>query len=829
MNPANLLNLDGSARCNLLSPLTENHEFMEACGCRSLLIFVRQRQLFINVRRHSKYIKTGIKYRGSGILLLIIMVVSSCSSTKYVGEGEYLLQKNYINSEKGKELPFKELKTNLRQTPNKRIVGVRLRLGLYNLSKPEKEKGLSGWLKKIGEPPVVYEPTQTAKTVSLMNSYLQQKGFFNAAVSDSVWFVKKMAYVSYKVQFNQPYILNNIRFNLLDTALQSLISADTGKTMLKQGDNYSVETLNEERARIERDLKNHGFYTFQRTNVNFEADSMVGNKKIDLKVEISPRQVKIPGNGMKTESFRKYQLRNVYFFVDFSPADALRSPAAYYNNLDTTLYHDFYFIQKNKKSVLDYDVILRGSYINSGDLYNLKNVELTRRHLAGLNVINHVDIFFTPVEMKSGSLSELPLLDCHIQITPNKLQSYAVELEGTNSSGNFGASVNLVYQHRNLMKKAEVLNMKLKYAFEALPQEEKGFSSMNEAGAEANLVFPRFLLPFLQKGDFVKKFNPKTTFFTAYNYQQRPEYIRTMLTTSFGYLWHGNDFASHIVTPIDLNAIKLPFIDSAYAEHIDTTSYLAYSYKNTFIAGMSYSFIFTNQNVRKNQDTYYVRFNFSTSGNMFHLANHWFNDQFVSHGNEFLGIEYAQFVEGDIDLRYHTYINDANTVVYRGFLGVGFPYGNSKALPFAKQYYTGGANDIRAWPVRSLGPGSYNQANTNFYNQTADMKIVANLEYRFKMFWLLEGALFIDSGNIWAVSKEDDRTGALFNISSFYKDLAVGSGFGLRFDFTYFLFRLDLGVKIRDPQIQGGNKWVIAHPNYDLKNTTLHFAIGYPF
>jgi len=776
-----------------------------------------------------KYKKSRTYCSGVSLILLGLLVLSACNPTKYVSDGGYLLQRNYVNSEKGKNLPYKDLKTNIRQKPNKRIMGVRLQLAIYNLSKPGKEKGLSGWFKKIGEPPVVYEPAQTAKTHHFLQTFIEQKGFFDGEVSDSVRLENKLAFVTYRVRFNKSYKLSKIRFNPRDSVLGPFVLADTSRTLLKRGDYYDVEKLNLERARIESDLKSEGFFNFQRSNVTFEADSLEGNKNIQLEVLVNPREVKIPGNGIQIESFRKYQIRKVYFFVDFNPADALKSPSTYYANLDTIAYRGFYFIQKEKKSSLNYDVILRGSYIYSGDIYNLKNVELTRRHLAGLNVVNHVNVFFTPVEGKEEANPNSPLLDCHIQITPNKLQSYAIELEGTNSSGNFGASVNLVYQHRNLIKRAEVLNMKLKYAFEALPHEDKGFSSMNEAGAEANLVFPRFLFPFLKNKGFVKKFNPKTTFFTAYSYQQRPEYIRTMVTTSFGYLWHGNEYASHLVTPIDLNAIKLPFIDSSFESHIDTTSYLAYSYKNTFIAGFSYSFIFTNQNIRKNQNTYYLRFNLSTSGNLLHLGSRIFNNHFVPRGNNFFGIDYAQFVEGNIDLRYHTFINDANTIVYRGFLGVGLPYGNSRALPFAKQFYTGGANDIRAWPVRSLGPGSYYESNTNFYNQTADMKMVANLEYRFKMFWLLEGAWFLDAGNIWAVSKEDDRQGALFNFKTFYKDLAIGSGFGLRFDFTYFIFRLDLGVKIRDPQIQEGNKWVITRTNYGLKNTTLHFAIGYPF
>ncbi len=768
-------------------------------------------------------------FRINGILLIFlsILIAQSCRPTKYVPEDEYLLQKSKIRIDKKKEIPKKDLKSYIRQKPNKRILGVRFHLGLYNLSNLEKEKGMSKWLRKIGEPPVIFDEHQDARSVKQLGSYLEQKGYFEAVVSDSVWFVKKKAYVEYAVTANEPHKLNKIKFRVDDPVISPFIFKDTSNTLLKQGDNYDVETLELERTRIEKLLKNNGFYNFQKDYVNFVADSTVGDHLIDMTIHVKPLTIRQAGNISKEVHFRKYRIRNVYFFADYDPAEALKNPSTYYNYLDTTIHQDFYFVVK-EKPVVHYDVVLKANYISPGGLYNLTDVKQTQKHLSGLNVIKLVDIYFTEVPQNHVSDTGTLILDCHVQIASNRLQAYSIELEGTNSSGNFGASVNLLYQHRNLFRKAEVLNLKLKNLYEALPQEEKGFSSVYELGIGADLVFPRFLLPFLEKEEFVKKFNPKTSLFTAYNYQRRPEYVRTIVTTSFGYKWQANKNISHIVTPIDLNAIKLPYIDSAWAEYIDTTSYLAYSYKDAFIAGLSYSLILTNFDISKKRDYYFMRLNITTSGNLVHLLNKTFNKSAQTEGNKIFGIEYSQFFMWDVDMRYHTVINEANSIVYRAFFGIGLPYGNSRALPFEKQYFTGGANDIRAWPVRSLGPGSFVQTKTNFYNQTADLKIVANLEYRFKVFWVLEGALFLDMGNIWAVSKEDDRPGALFT-KTFYDDLAIGTGIGARLNFSFFLFRLDFGFKMRDPQIEDSNKWVFLNNNYGRKDITLHLAVGYPF
>ncbi len=772
--------------------------------------------------------KNSLK-RIPGLLIISLLIFSACKPTRYVPDNEYLLSKNKLVTSEKKKIEKKELKVSLQQQPNNRILGIRLQLGLYNLSDIEKDEGIHNWLRKVGEPPVIFRKPESARSVNQLKSYLDTKGYFDADIHDTVIYSGKKAVAEYDIEMNRPYRIGKVKFMIDDEIIRPYVLRDSAKSELVTGELYELVKVDNERGRIEHLLKNEGFYWFRKDYILFEADSSKQKGIIDFTVHVRAKEVRLANNQIVEVSFRKFRIGKIYFFIDYDPAEALKDPNNYYRMLDTIPYKGFYFIQSGKKTNLHYDVILEANYIYTKDFYNQTNVEQTRMHLSGLTVIRHVDVLFTQVDNLHPADTSTGTLDCSVQIVPNKLQSYSIEVEGTNSSGNLGASLNLLYQHRNLFKRAEVLNLKLNTSYEALPKETKGFGSMQEYGAEAQIVFPRFLFPFLKKEDFVKKYNPKTNLFNAYNYQSRPEYERTMFVSGFGYNWLGNKYVSHIVTPIDMNVIKLPYIDSSFIRHIDTTSYLAYSYKNTFIAGLSYSFIYTNRKMRKDRNYYYFRLNLSTAGNLVSLLDNTFSESVPGTGNEVFGIEYSQFVKGDIDMIYNTYINEANSIVYRAFFGAGLPYGNSRALPFEKQYYTGGANDIRAWPVRSLGPGSHVPESTTFYNQMADMKINFNLEYRFKIIWVLEGALFIDAGNIWAINKADTRPGARFQFGSFVSDMAVGSGVGTRFDFSFFLFRLDFGFKMRDPQIQEGSRWVVANPGYNLSQMTFHLAIGYPF
>jgi hypothetical protein len=305
-----------------------------------------------------------------------------------------------------------------------------------------------------------------------------------------------------------------------------------------------------------------------------------------------------------------------------------------------------------------------------------------------------------------------------------------------------------------------------------------------------------------------------------------------MSNATFSYDWKAGNYQEHIVSPLQFNVVKLLKIDSAYQEQIESSSYLAYSYKDVMILGGKYSYIYNNQKINKSKDFWFLRLNAEASGNLLALIKNISNAPKTEDGTyDFLRQPFAQYIRADIDVRYNYRFNDVGSVVYRGFFGIGIPYGNSKAIPFEKQYFSGGANGIRAWQVRTLGPGSYAHPDTvSFLNQTADIKLEANAEYRFKLFWILEGALFVDAGNIWTYRDDTSRPGAQFKLNKFYKDLAVGTGTGLRFDFDFVLGRIDFGMKLRDPASTGKSKWILMDRPYNFpEDFTVVIGIGYPF
>ena len=304
-----------------------------------------------------------------------------------------------------------------------------------------------------------------------------------------------------------------------------------------------------------------------------------------------------------------------------------------------------------------------------------------------------------------------------------------------------------------------------------------------------------------------------------------------MANATFGYNWAGRNYRSHIVNPVQLNWVDMRSIDTAFQKLIDASSYLANSYRDVMILGGSYSFIFNNQKIQKSRDYMFLRVNAEASGNLLSAVTGLAGARKTEEGYNFLGQPFAQYIRTDVDLRYNVILNDVSSIVYRGFAGIGIPYGNSKAIPFEKQYFGGGANGIRAWQVRSLGPGSYEvPEETVFINQTADIKLEANVEYRFNLFWILEGALFLDAGNIWTFNEDSSRPGAQFRFNKILNDMAVGTGTGFRFDFSFVTARIDMGVKLRDPSIPEGSRWIMASRGFDFGNdVTFVLGIGYPF
>jgi hypothetical protein len=764
-------------------------------------------------------------------LIIAILLLSSCNPTKYVPEGESLLNDNHININK-EGVKKSDLIPYIKQKPNKRIFGTRFYLGLYNLSNINKEKWPHNWLRNIGEEPVVFDPYATAKTKNQIKSYVASKGYFDGQVMETIQTVNRKSDVFYNVDLLPPYVIRNLHYEIADSNIQKLCYFDSINCLIERGKPYDVDVLQAERSRFERFIKDHGFYGFSGEHIYFRVDSTVGQRQVDIYYCVKNFTNIDEYNRTKLVPHSIYRIKNIYIYPDYVPKDALAGGEAYLSSLDTTEYRGYYFISKKGKPEIKYDLIIQSLYLKPGSTFNVTNSEQSQAHLLTLKVYRLVNIYYNDSKGYENQQGKELMLDCNIQLTLLSQQSFRVELEGTNSEGDLGGALNLIYQNKNLLHGADLFSMKLKGAYEALTQQDSIRGNTQEYGVETSLRIPKFLLPFLEKESFIKKYNPTTVILAAYNYQKMPFYTRTMATATFGYNWKAGNYQEHITNPLQLNIVKLPpgGIDSAFAARIESSSYLAYSYKDVMILGGNYSFIFNNQKIQKSRDYWFLRINAEASGNMLGMAGRITGAKKTDGSYNIMGLPFAQYVRADLDLRYNYIFNDVSSIVYRGFLGIGIPYGNSKAIPFEKQYFGGGANGIRAWQVRSLGPGSFDPGSTTFLNQTADIKIEANAEYRFKLFWILEGALFVDAGNIWTYKFDAARPGSKFEFNKFYKDIAVGTGTGFRFDFKFVIGRIDLGMKLRDPLLTDGSKWIMMRRSYNFKDDfTMVLAIGYPF
>lgn len=763
-------------------------------------------------------------------LLLLAPLTFSCNPVKYVPSDQTLLNNNYIEIDR-EGMNKSDLSPYIKQKPNKKIFGARFHLWLYNLSNIEKQKWPHGWLRRIGEEPVIFDSYSKDQSRQQLEDYIASKGYFDSNVSDSVLTQKRKSDVFYNVRLKPPYTIRNIYYGIDDTTIKALFNFDSLSCLIQRGKPYDVDVLQAERTRFERFVKNHGFYGFPTDHISFRIDSTIGNRQVNLYYDVRKAQKIDQFNRITQGPHQVYQIKNIYIYPEYTQKSVLEQGASYAERLDTTYKDGYYFISEGAKPSVRHDLIMKSLYLKPGSNYSLTDVEQTQSHLLTLKTYRLVNIFFNETSPPDDNPGQAMFLDCHIQLTLLSQQSFNVELEGTNTAGNFGGALNLVYQHKNLFRGAEQFNMKLKGAFEAMSQPDTKLRSTREYGFETSLRLPEFLFPFVKPEEFIKTKNPTTTILAAYNYQDLSFFTRTMANATFGYSWNASDYRTHIVNPVQLNLVNMMKIDTAFQKLINVSSYLSNSYKDVLILGGNYSFIFNNQKIQKSKDYLFMRFNAEAAGNMLAAAGRLTGARKKNDYYNFLGQPYAQYVRLDADVRYNVHINDISSVVYRAFAGIGIPFGNSRAIPFEKQYFGGGANGIRAWQVRSLGPGSYEVPDTiNFINQTADIKLEANVEYRFKLFWVLEGALFMDAGNIWTFNEDASRQGARFKFGKFINDMAVGTGTGFRFDFSFVTARVDMGVKLRDPAINQGSKWILASRPFDFgDDITFVLGIGYPF
>jgi len=765
------------------------------------------------------------------ILAIITLFITSCNPLGKLKKNEYLLNRNIVKIDNNK-VNLEELKTYIKQKPNHRILGIKFDLGVYNIANRGKEGRIKKWMKNaIGEAPVILDTMLTDNSVKQIKLYLRDKGYFNATVSQKTILRRKTADVTYIINTFKPYTTRNITYLIKDpNRLQFDILSDTVNSFIKKGKNYDVNDLQNERDRITRSLKNNGYYYFVKQYVNYIIDTTIntnndGNKQYDITIEIkNPNEIK--KDTVLTIYHSRYTIDNIYVFTDYN---SLKSDTSKYDTLKFSVNRQninygqfsYFFIFKNKMKT-NPKTFTQSIFIKPDNPYKIDDVDLTYKRLLDLQIFKFVNIYFVPTKPDSSKQVLNNMLDCIIQVTNTPFNSYTLETEGTHSGGDLGVAGNVIYQNKNTFRNAEIFLIKLKTAmeFQRVVKDPNNtdinnipFFNTIEAGAETSIKFPKFLLP-VKPERFSKTANPKTYITLSFNYQRRKEYTRYISNIVYGYEWKESKYKKHILNPFDFSSINNQNVDSAFKSRLNF--YL--------ISATTYCYIYSNQEINKLKNFIYFKGNLEFAGNFLQLKNNLLHSpKDVYNYYTLFGVEYAQYFKAYEDVRKYFVINTTNKVVFRAAAGLGIPYGNSALLPYDKSYYAGGANSIRAWKIRSLGPGSYKDTLNVYFNKSGDIYLEGNFEYRFKIYSQFDGAFFIDAGNVWLKKDNPQYPGGDFKLNRFYKEIAIGSGIGLRYDFSFFVVRLDVATPIHDPSYPEHKRWEIS------KNPNFNIGIGYPF
>lgn len=762
-------------------------------------------------------------------MLLIVsglMFFVSCSPAKRISDGHYLYNKSKIEIEK-KKIDQATLKKYQRVSTNKRILGVRFHLFLFNLASPERDGFPHSWFRKIGEAPVIYDSILIGQNSKNYTKYIADKGYNNVQVNERhVKKGKKKINVIYEFDLGEPTIINSLTYSFEDTSIRKHVYYDTAFSLIKAGGALDKPLMQAERQRIETLLKNQGYYKFSKEYIYYEVANATKENSVNVTINIKQSVSGYINPVTKIRPHKRYKIDMVNIFPNLQAGDKKRL----YDTVSYSLHNILYTGDQNIKA----STLADANRLLPGSLFSLNNTERTYVNYSQLGLFRFINVSFT--EKESGE--EYGLLNCNIELAMRKRQSYAFEVVMTNSDNDLGIRGNITYNNYNFFRGGEHLYIGLSGAIESLENRLQGSTDpMREIGITTRLETPKFLLPF-SAPEFQRKYSPRTAITVSYNNQRQPYYLRTIANASFGYNWRGNMYNKHSVYPLDFYLVKIPYLDTVnYFDPVIRGTRLENSFIDHAILGTRYGFEFSNQMVENKQNFIYLRSNIESAGllvNEINKRTNWGSDSL------FFGVPYFQYIRGDIDFRQFKVLSARDRVVYRVFAGIGVPYGRSDAMPFEKMYWAGGPYGIRAWRERSLGPGSYPDT-TN--NQLGDIKLEANLEYRFKLFWKLEGAMFVDAGNVWMLKDDATRPGAAFHFNSFLDDIAIGTGFGARFDFSFVLIRLDFGFKLRDPSIQPdnslpyndepyyltGSKWTFRNPDVNFWDVSFQFGIGYPF
>lgn len=751
-------------------------------------------------------------------IFALVTGLASCSVYKYVPEGHYLLSKVDVTSDDKSVSDLSKYRNLSYQMPNLRWFGMfRFPLRLYSFTGT-----------RAGEAPVIYDPLLSEATCVDMKRSLMNAGYLNADVSYTTKNRRKpKTALSFNLQPGKMFIVDTIRITVQDGELERIINENSGQTLLVRGMNLDASVLNDERNRIVGLARKYGYYRFNRDYISFVADTVKGSDKVGLNMIVAAESVDDDGT---VHPHRPYTISSVDYYLSDKNGNTPGSdmPA----RIDTCESFRLIYPGKDSRPALRPRIIDIHSFLRQGMEYDSDSISQTYMSLSRLGILKYSNVSFEDVPGQDNRLK------ANVLMISLPKHSFSFEVEGTNTAGDLGAAASMSFTDRNLFRGSEQLTVKLRGAYESISN-LPGYSGDTyiEYGLETNLDFPEFLAPFMSQ-ELQRRSQATSRFSLKINAQRRPEFQKTIFSTGWSYMWGDAWQKSHQLDVVDLNYLVVPWISdhfrSEYLNQITSArSILKYNYEDLLITKLGYTFYYSSSRINAvDPFRFSVRVGVETSGNMLSLLSEPLGFE-KNDNNQYkvFGVAFAQYAKHDFSFTANWRLDRTNNLVAHLEWGVAVPYGNSTSLPFEKRYFSGGANSVRGWSVRELGPGTYHGDDKviDYIKQSGDIKLGASVEYRSKLFWKVNGAAFVDAGNIWTIRDYVEQPGGVFGFDTFYKQIAVSYGLGLRFDFGVLVLRLDGGMKAYNPSGTTFYKRLpLVHPSMN-RDFAFHLAVGYPF
>ncbi len=753
-------------------------------------------------------------------LFLTVLQLSSCSISKHLEEGQLLYRDTEINFQPDSTIskPSKlrnELLLNSRPQPNTGLN--KAKSWLYVRLGETKEKGFKSWLKRtFGEPPALYDESVIERSKLVLNKHMLDNGYFQTTLDTDTTMSRKKVSMIYNFHTSGQYHLNQIEWPQDSSPVNQLLSQYYQPSILKVGQPYQLNNIDAERSRLTTIANNKGFYDFSAANIFVIVDTTAGPLLADLYLRIQ---------GPTDSTFHQpHYFGPVRVFADYD----LNRPTE--QKLDTLQSAGLTIIQENK--VIRPSVLSRMIRMEEGALYSRSRQEMTIQHLLDLGVFKFVNVRYEQQKTDKG-IQLTPV----INLTPGLMRDVTAEFQINNRNGSYlGLAASGSFTHRNLFKGAEQFQINLSGGIETGLRDttSQNFINSIDLNLQMDLYIPKLITPF-RINNKPKYYIPRTRINLGNSFQRRTElYYINSSNFRFGYDWKENKRKRHQLNPLSVNLVNLYGETDKFLDLLAENPRLQTSFQDNFIAGLTYTYTYNAQNTPTDKQFLYFRLDAESAGNAISLLNPPSNGE---KNQQVLGVAYAQYARLAVDVRHYWALRGEQRIAARFIGGFGLPYGNSIFLPYVKQFISGGANSIRAFRLREVGPGSYNGSDgvAQSIDRTGDIKLEANVEYRFGIFSYLKGAVFLDAGNVWLLDRpEETRKEGIFHADQFVNEIAIGTGLGLRLDFNFFVLRLDAAFPLHNPNLPAGQRWTIdkINPfklNWRQDNLVWHLAIGYPF